>query len=160
MGLFSKIIKTNEIILSSPLKGNIIPLESVQDETFAQKILGDGIAIDPVVGKLYSSADGVVLSVADTGHAIAIQYNNGVEVLMHIGIDTVELKGDGYTPKVNAGDRVKKGEELIVFDIDYITARGYSLITPVIITNSDEFKLIKGATGKTDFFDNLITLKK
>lgn len=160
MGLFSKIKITKEIILTSPLQGSIVPLESVPDETFAKKILGDGVAIEPIVGKLYSSADGVVLSVTDTGHAISIQYDNGADVLMHIGVDTVELKGDGYTPKVKTGDRVKKGEELIAFDIDYIKARGYNLITPVIITNSDEFKSIEVSNGKANFCDKLITLKK
>ena len=152
--------KVNEICVLSPLKGEVISLDKVPDETFATKILGDGAAIIPSVGILYASDDGEVLSVADTKHAVAVRYKNGVEILVHIGIDTVELGGEGYDALVQAGDKIKKGDVLIKFDIDKIKKKGYSVITPVIITNSDEFAVVSCHEGNIDTFETLLKLKK
>lgn len=140
-GLFGKKEKNNK--LYAPLKGEAVLLENIEDPMFAQKILGDGIAIEPSEGKVYSPADGTVSMIADTKHAIGINTQDGLELLIHIGMDTVALKGEGYIPKVEAGASVKKGDLLMEFDMDFIKEKGYSCVTPMIVTNMDD---IKGVT--------------
>lgn len=140
-GLFGKKEKNNK--LYAPLKGEAVLLENIEDPMFAQKILGDGIAIEPSEGKVYSPADGTVSMIADTKHAIGINTQDGLELLIHIGMDTVALKGEGYTPKVEVGASVKKGDLLMEFDMDFIKEKGYSCVTPMIVTNMDD---IKGVT--------------
>lgn len=140
-GLFGKKEKNNK--LYAPLKGEAVLLENIEDPMFAQKILGDGIAIEPSEGKVYSPADGTVSMIADTKHAIGINTQDGLELLIHIGMDTVALKGEGYTSKVEAGASVKKGDLLMEFDMDFIKEKGYSCVTPMIVTNMDD---IKGVT--------------
>lgn len=140
-GLFGKKEKNNK--LYAPLRGEAVLLENIEDPMFAQKILGDGIAIEPSEGKVYSPADGTVSMIADTKHAIGINTQDGLELLIHIGMDTVALKGEGYTPKVEAGASVKKGDLLMEFDMDFIKEKGYSCVTPMIVTNMDD---IKGVT--------------
>lgn len=102
------LVKRKNNKLYAPLKGEAVLLENIEDPMFAQKILGDGIAIEPSEGKVYSPADGTVSMIADTKHAIGINTQDGLELLIHIGMDTVALKGEGYTPKVEAGASVKK----------------------------------------------------
>lgn len=140
-GLFGKKEKNNK--LYAPLKGEAVLLENITDPMFAQKILGDGIAIEPAEGKVYSPADGTVSMIADTKHAIGITTADGLELLIHVGMDTVALKGEGYTEKVAQGASVKKGDLLMEFDMDFIKGKGYSCVTPMIITNMDD---IKGVT--------------
>ena len=140
-GLFGKKEKNNK--LYAPLKGEAVLLENIEDPMFAQKILGDGIAIEPSEGKVYSPADGTVSMIADTKHAIGINTQDGLELLIHIGMDTVALKGEGYIPKVEAGASVKKGDLLMEFDMDFIKEKGYSCVTPMIVTHMDD---IKGVT--------------
>ena len=140
-GLFGKKEKNNK--LYAPLKGEAVLLENIEDPMFAQKILGDGIAIEPSEGKVYSPADGTVSMIADTKHAIGINTQDGLELLIHIGMDTVALKVEVYTPKVEAGASVKKGDLLMEFDMDFIKEKGYSCVTPMIVTNMDD---IKGVT--------------
>lgn len=123
----------------SPLCGNAIPLADVPDDTFAQGILGKGIAIEPTDGKVISPANAEVTTLFDTHHAIGLKFENGAEVLVHIGINTVELNGEGYKAFVNEGDKVTKGQTLITFDKALIESKGYKSVTPVIITNSDDF---------------------
>ncbi len=130
--------KTQEIRIYSPLSGKIVPLEEVKDEAFSQGILGGGIAIEPTVGKLYAPVDGVVDNVFDTGHALGIATKDGLDILMHIGIDTVKLGGRHFNVRVKKGDKVKKGDLLAEFDIKEIEADGFMVTTPVVICNSDE----------------------
>ena len=139
-GLFGKKEKNNK--LYAPLKGEAVLLENIEDPMFAQKILGDGIAIEPSEGKVYSPADGTVSMIADTKHAIGINTQDGLELLIHIGMDTVALKGEGYTPKVEAGASVKKGDLLMDVDLDKITGAGLNTVTPVLICNTDDYEKI------------------
>ena len=146
-GLFGKKEKNNK--LYAPLKGEAVLLENIEDPMFAQKILGDGIAIEPSEGKVYSPADGTVSMIADTKHAIGINTQDGLELLIHIGMDTVALKGEGYIPKVEAGASVKKGDLLMEFDMDFIKEKGYSCVTPMIVTNMDDIKGVTPHAGAT-----------
>jgi len=123
----------------SPVKGEQIMLDSVNDPTFAQKLLGDGIAVIPEEGKFYAPFDGVVETVFPTKHAIGLKGDNGIELLIHIGLDTVELKGAPYDVKVKANQRVKKGDLLVIADLEAIKKAGYDIVTPVIVTNTKEF---------------------
>ncbi|MCJ2387270.1 PTS glucose transporter subunit IIA [Pediococcus acidilactici] len=123
----------------SPVKGEMINLDSVNDPTFAQKMLGDGVAVIPEDGKFYAPFDGVVETVFPTKHAIGLKSDSGIELLMHIGLDTVELKGEPYDVKVKANQRVKKGDLLVNADLDKIKKAGYETVTPLIVTNTKDF---------------------
>ena len=131
-----------ENTIAAPINGKAVPLAGVPDETFAQGVLGLGAAIEPCEGRVVAPADGTVETIFDTKHAIGLSLNNGAEILIHIGINTVELGGEGYKAFVTEGDKVKKGQTLITFDMDFIKSKGYKLITPVIVTNSDDYSKI------------------
>ncbi|WP_276768153.1 glucose PTS transporter subunit IIA, partial [Dielma fastidiosa] len=133
-----------KIEISSPLTGEAVALSNVNDATFANEIMGKGIALIPSEGKVTSPFNGRVLTAFITGHAIGLIDENGVELLIHVGIDTVRLDGKYFNMKVKDGDLVKKGDVLLEFDAEAIKAEGYDLITPVIVTNSKEFVNIKG----------------
>ena len=121
----------------SPLSGKVVLLNDVKDEVFSTGVLGKGAAVLPSTGELFSPVDGTVTMVPDTKHAISVLDSSGAEILMHIGMDTVELNGKFYEPQVKQGDKIKKGQLLIKFDIDEITKAGYDITTPIVITNSD-----------------------
>ncbi len=142
--------------LSSPLKGSVVPLSDVKDEVFSTGVLGKGVAVLPSVGELYSPVDGVVIMLPETKHAVAVKDSSGAEILMHIGMDTVELNGKGYSPQVKEGDKVKKGQLLIKFDIDSIKAAGYDITTPIVITNSDNIGVKTLAHGEIEFGAELL----
>lgn len=127
------------ISLSSPLKGEVLPLNKIKDDAFALGVLGKGIGIIPEEGKVYAPIDGEVSALFPTFHAIGIKGDNGVEVLIHVGMNTVQLEGEGFTPHVKQGDRVKQGQLLMEFDKNLIAEKGYSLETPIIISNSDNY---------------------
>ena len=127
----------------SPLQGEVKPLSEVNDDVFSKEVMGKGIAIVPSVGKLYAPCDGVVTAFFPTKHAIGIKSNNGIEILMHVGIDTVNLQGKYFTDKVQINDRVKKGQLLLEFDLEQIQKEGYDTITPIIITNSSKFSKVE-----------------
>ncbi|MBU5353440.1 beta-glucoside-specific PTS transporter subunit IIABC [Paenibacillus barcinonensis] len=138
-------INTNtamECLITSPLEGTVIPLHDVEDVVFSSESMGKGIAIIPSKGQLVSPVDGVVSVTMKSAHAIAVTSDEGVEILMHIGIDTVRLKGQYFTQKVQQGDRVHQGEVLIEFDMDRIQNEGFKLTTPIVVTNSDQFRVI------------------
>ncbi|MBR5271015.1 MAG: PTS glucose transporter subunit IIA, partial [Clostridia bacterium] len=121
-------------------------IDIVDDEVFSKHILGDGIAIEPTEGKLFAPADGVIDNIFDTNHAVNIITDDGCEILLHIGIDTVELGGKYFTPHVKNGQKVSRGDLLISFDKKGITDSGYKIITPMVICNSDEYSDIEPLT--------------
>lgn len=145
-----KIAENGIIILHSPVAGKIVPLSEVKDPTFADMILGRGAAVIPESGHILSPADGVVDSIPETCHAVMMTSDSGAEILIHVGIDTVELEGKYFRSFVSAGDRVKAGDPLIEFDKAAIIQEGYDLTTPVIITNSDKFSEIKALAENTE----------
>ena len=130
-------------MLYSPLNGEIVPLREVKDEVFSSGMLGDGIAIEPTDGKLVSPCAGTVGHIFDTQHAMNIVSDFGCEILLHMGLDTVKLKGKGFDIKVKEGERVNKGDILCVFDPEIIKGAGLKTTTPMVITNSNEFTKIE-----------------
>ncbi len=140
--------KENKITLGSPAKGKAVALKEVNDPTFAEEMLGKGVAVIPSEGKIYAPADGEVGMVFDTLHAVSITTDTGAEVLIHVGLDTVKLKGDGFTGHVKAGEHVKKGDLLLEVDLDKVKAAGYDIITPVLVCNTDDFASVEGLYGK------------
>lgn len=138
----------NEISITSPVEGKVIPLTEVKDPTFSQEILGKGAAIIPEKGVVYAPFDGKVDAVFETGHALGLVSEDGVELLIHVGIDTVNLKGKYFTPKKKSGDTMKKGDILLEFDIDKIKADGYDVTTPIIISNTEQFAKVKACEDK------------
>ncbi len=133
--------KSLEIV--SPLTGKILSIEEVPDQVFSEKMLGDGLAIEPEEGKVVSPIDGRVVTIFPTNHAIGLVTNEGLEILIHIGIDTVELNGEGFKRIVEKDEKIKKGDLLMEFDVDLIKEKGKSPITPIIITNMDKVKNIE-----------------
>lgn len=138
----------NEISITSPVEGKVIPLTEVKDPTFSQEILGKGAAIIPEKGVVYAPFDGKVDAVFETGHALGLVSEDGVELLVHVGIDTVNLKGKHFTPKKKSGDTMKKGDILLEFDIDKIKADGYDVTIPIIISNTEQFAKVKACEDK------------
>jgi glucose-specific phosphotransferase system IIA component len=124
--------------LASPIDGEILELSQVPDETFSQKILGDGFAVNPKSGLVKAPCDGVVEHVFPTSHALIMKNNDGLEILIHVGIDTVNMKGEGFNSLVKAGDLVKKGDRLIEFNLELVKQKAKSAISPVVITNMEK----------------------
>ncbi|TDG05458.1 phosphoenolpyruvate--protein phosphotransferase [Paraburkholderia guartelaensis] len=133
------------IVLVSPLTGPVVPLASVPDPVFSEGLFGDGIGIDPLAGRVVAPCDGIVVHLARTGHAVTLQSAEGAQVLVHVGIDTVELNGKGFTPKVAQGAQVRLGDTLIEFDLDVVACNAPSLVSVVAIANSDAFEVIERA---------------
>lgn len=142
----NNIISNN--VIYSPLKGKAVELKEVDDAVFSEGILGKGVAIIPIEGKVFAPVDGTVTAFFDTHHAVGITGENGTEILIHVGIDTVKLEGRHYIPKVIKGQKVNKGDLLLEFDIDAIKKEGYEVITPFIVTNSADYGDVLGITGK------------
>lgn len=125
----------------APINGKIIPLEQMNDETFSKKLIGDGYAIIPANGKVVSPVNGVITTLFPTKHAIGITSDDGTEVLIHIGIDTVKTNGEGFHSQVQQGDHVNKNQELVVFDKQKLEKEGYDLTTAVVYTNGKKTKI-------------------
>ena len=145
--------------LYAPIQGTIVPRNEIPDDTFAAGVLGDGVGIDPEEGVVVAPFDGAISSVTDTKHAIGITGPADMEVLIHVGVDTVNMKGDGFELLVEEGQKVKAGQKLMTFDIAKIKAAGYSPVAAVLLTNSDdypEFKVVK--TGKTKRLEEVFTV--
>ena len=148
-------------IILSPLCGKAVALENVPDATFAQGILGQGAAIEPSEGKVIAPADGTVSTIFDTHHAVRLTLDSGAELLIHIGINTVELNGEGFTAHISEDDRVTRGQTLITFDKEFITSKGYDTVTPVIVSNSDDYAEIKCLSdGNISTGDVLLEISK
>ena len=139
MGFFDRFKKDKGIELTAPMKGKCVSIKEVPDPTFAEEILGKGIAVIPQDGHVYAPADGKISTVFPTGHAVGITTADGAEILIHIGLDTVELKGEPFE---------QKGDLLVVADLDKIKASGKETITPMIICNSDAYEQVETFTGK------------
>ena len=151
----------SEILIASPLKGKAIALADVPDPTFAEGILGQGAAVEPSEGLVVAPGDGEVTTIFDTKHAVGLQLDNGVELLIHVGINTVEMNGDGFEAFVKEGDKVKKGDKLVKFDIEKIKAAGYATATPVIVTNTDDYGAVTHAyTGEIEQLKDLVKITK
>lgn len=127
--------------------GRVVPLEEVPDPVFSQKVLGEGVAIYPEEGKIYSPVSGVIENVMDTGHALAVTASDGAQILIHVGLDTVELKGEGFVKHVTAGQKVSAGDLLLEVDLELLRSKGLSSITPVLILNKDSFAEVIPVTG-------------
>jgi phosphocarrier protein FPr len=136
-----------QIRIIAPLSGQVWPLERVPDPVFAQKMVGDGLSIDPVDSILVSACNGQVISLHSAGHAVTVRTPEGLELIMHVGIDTVTLKGDGFVARVKAGDRVEVGTPLIQFNLDFLAMRAKSLLTQVVVANSDRVTAWDRAEG-------------
>lgn len=132
--------KNKEVVIGSPAKGKAVPVSRVNDPTFADEILGKGMAVMPEDGKVCAPADGEINMVFDTCHAFSMTTKDGVELLVHIGLETVGLKGKGFTAHAKAGDKVNKGDLVITAELDVIKGEGLDTIIPVIVCNTDEFK--------------------
>lgn len=148
-------------VIGAPMRGRLMPLCEVPDEAFASGAMGDGAAIDPSEGKLYAPTDGVIETVFDTKHAIGMTTENGAELLLHIGIDTVKLKGQYFTAHVAPRQRVKKGDILVSFDREAIAKAGYSLVTPIVICNTDRYAAIRMLqSGSVRAGENILALER
>lgn len=138
----------NSYSLISPLSGELIPLSSVNDDVFSQGILGQGFAIIPDKGQLYAPANAKIVDIFDTKHAISFECDNGIELLIHVGLDTVKLNGAPFNPIIHAGDHVTAGELIMEFDREMIIKEGYDIVTPVIVTNCEKYNIVTREAGK------------
>ena len=147
------------IEVTAPVAGKVVALEDVPDPTFAQGILGPGIAIEPAEGRIVAPADGTVDVMFETGHAVSLTTAGGAELLIHVGIDTVQLEGRHYKACCKAGQQVKKGDALIEFDPAAIKAEGYQIVTPILVCNPDAFTVEPAAGGTVAAGDALLHLE-
>jgi len=148
--MFSLFGKKRILSLKSPLIGTVKELIKVEDPVFSSKMMGEGVAIEPSVGILYSPVSGVVAHVFPTKHAVGIITDEGIEILLHIGIGTVDLMGEGFQSYVKENDRVITGDKLISFDIEAIKSKGKLIVTPMLITNMDMVEAIHYKYGSAD----------
>jgi len=162
MGLFDFFKKTKEeewIEIYSPLNGKVLDISMVPDEAFAQKMIGDGCAIDPSEGSVYSPVAGEV-DIFDTNHAVSFETEKGLELIVHFGIDTVKLGGEGFQRVGKPGSKVQPGDELVKYDLEFIKANAKSVITPVVINSMDEVEDLKiVASGDVKVGDLLMKVK-
>jgi len=166
MGLLKKLINKKEdaadidYVLYSSLTGKLQPLTEVNDPVFAKELMGKGVAVIPTEGVVFAPCDGEIISVFRTLHAITIKADNGAEIIIHVGLETVALNGQYYEAHVKDGERIKKGELLLTFDLNKIKAEGYDVITPVIVTNWADYEMIETLTSdEVNAGDALIELR-
>ncbi len=149
----------DEKAIYAPIQGNVIPRDQIPDETFASGVLGDGVGIEPELGIVLAPLDGEISSLAETKHAVGISGPSGMEVLIHVGVDTVKMKGDGFTLFVSEGEKVRAGQKLMTFDMEKIRANGYPATSAVLLTNSDDYsscRILK--TGMTKQMEKIVTI--
>lgn len=169
MGLFDKLKSlvsddkksTGIIEIVAPLSGVIVNIEDVPDVVFAEKIVGDGVAIKPEGDKMVAPVDGVIGKIFETNHAFSIESDSGIELFVHFGIDTVELKGQGFRRIAEEGQRVKKGDTIIEFELELLEEKAKSTLTPVVISNMDEIKDLIKLSGSVNVGETpIIRIKK
>ena len=148
MGFFKNLFKPSGIELLAPVKGSAVPLSEVSDPTFSQEILGKGVAVRPSGNQIVAPCDATIDMMFDTGHAVSMTSDDSAEILIHVGLETVNLKGQFFKVFAKNGDKVKSGQLLIEFDAEGIRNAGYDLITPIVICNSDDYSAITPVTGK------------
>ena len=152
---------TFPMMLAADAKGAFVPMENIPGEVFAPGILGTCCGIDPSEGKVFAPAGGEITQAPDSGHALGIMADGGVEILIHVGVDTVEMKGDGFSPKVKVGDKVKKGDLLLEMDLGKIAAAGHPAVVITVVTNTDDFKAVEVvASGDVEPGADLIKVSK
>ena len=153
MGLFDKLFGKKEEInpnhIYAPMAGEAVSISEIPDPTFSEGLLGNGIAIKPTDGKIYAPVNGTVDTMFDTGHAVSLISDNGIEILIHVGLETVGLGGKPFKVKVQNGQKVKKGELLFEADLEAIKAAGLPTITPVLVCNTDDYTTFNTIIGKT-----------
>ena len=148
MGFFDKLFGKKLEAYCAPIAGKAVPITEVPDPTFAEGMLGNGIAIEPTDGKVCAPCDATVDMMFTTGHAVSLVADTGAEILIHVGLDTVMLKGKHFTIHAKSGDQVKKGDLLIEFDLEAIKAAGFNTITPMVVCNSDAYATFNTHVGK------------
>lgn len=160
-GMFGLGDKSASLTIAAPVEGNAVPISEVSDPTFGEEILGKGIAINPTRGRVVSPVNGKVAMMFETGHAVSLVSDDGVEVLVHVGLDTIKLKGEFYTIHAHDGDTVKIGDLLMEFDMDGIKNAGYDIITPIVICNTTDFASVNPISGgAVSEGDEIIGIKK
>ncbi len=165
MGLFDKLFgskdtKTVDVEIYAPLSGEIVNIEDVPDVVFSEKIVGDGIAIRPNGNKIVAPVDGVIGKIFETNHAFSMESKEGVELFVHFGIDTVELKGEGFTRVAQEGQSVKRGDTIIEFDLALLEQKAKSVLTPVVISNMDEITNIDKKAGEVVAGESVVLVLK
>jgi glucose-specific phosphotransferase system IIA component len=158
--MFDFFKQKKDLLLIAPIKGRIMDIVDVPDEAFSQKMVGDGVAIEAANDVVTAPCDGEVVFIPKTLHAIALQTSEGIEILIHVGLDTVELAGQGFTALVKIGDKVKAGDRLLQFDENYIRSHNKSLLSPIVLTNiAQKVGNIEKYYGRSDGVIMKVTLK-
>ena len=156
MGFFKKLFGKNTDDFYAPMAGKAVPISQVPDPTFAEGMLGNGIAIEPSEGKVYAPCDATVDMMFTTGHAVSLVADCGAEVLIHVGLETVSLEGKPFKVFAASGDKVKKGQLLMEVDLDAVKAAGLPIITPMVICNTDEYPTFNTIVGKNVTNDDVV----
>ena len=156
MGFFKKLFGKNTDDFYAPMAGKAVPISEVPDPTFAEGMLGNGIAIEPSEGKVYAPCDATVDMMFTTGHAVSLVADCGAEVLIHVGLETVSLEGKPFKVYAASGDKVKKGQLLMEVDLEAVKAAGLPIITPMVICNTDEYPTFKTVVGKNVTNDDVV----
>lgn len=151
------LFKKNKILkIMAPMNGNILDIGETPDPVFAEKMVGDGVAIEPAEGLVFSPMEGEIVQLFPTKHAIGLKSLEGIELLIHIGIDTVKMQGEGFQSFVTVGDYVKIGQKLLAFDLELVKNKAKSCITPIVITNLPPLEIVKKYHGQVSFTNNVI----
>lgn len=160
MGFFDKLFssKQQDFILKSPVKGQAVPLSEVSDPTFGEGILGQGVAIKSSADRVCAPCDAVVEMMFDTAHAVSLKAENGAEVLIHVGLETVSLKGEHFKALVKSGDHVTAGQPLIEYERKALEEKGFDTIIPVVICNTDSFEHVTAVTGEVNEGDEILKI--
>ncbi|PJG86603.1 PTS glucose transporter subunit IIA [Conservatibacter flavescens] len=165
MGLFDKLFgskenKAVEVEVYAPLSGEIVNIEDVPDVVFSEKIVGDGVAIRPTGNTIVAPVDGVIGKIFETNHAFSMESKEGVELFVHFGIDTVELKGEGFHRIAQEGQTVKRGDAVIGFDLPLLESKAKSVLTPIVISNMDEISHVEKKSGQVVAGESVVLVLK